>query len=229
MALRPLVRSQIQLVNEENTQKMNTRSCLLTFLALGGGGVAGIAGIVVGIWAGVSSSNAVIGLISGIAVIAVVIFIVAKLSRVVQNYGRVKTNDWLSSLDHCKYKYAFDGTGIAIDGDARVIHLASRFDKELMSGKYPFGDVRKWESTISGKWDSIGNISASGAAGMFIRNATLEEETGLWITVRDVDHPKWFVKFGNNPAFGSSMGATSSKAKHELARWMEILNQTLNG
>jgi hypothetical protein len=179
---------------------------------------------------GVATSSILLGFGFGLVIFVIAAILAVKVAELANHIGRIEMKQWLSSVDNCKYKYAFDGTGIAIDANARVIYLASQMDKELFSGKYPFSDIRNWESTIAGKWDAVVSPGVAGTAGMVGRNALLEEDTGLWVTVRDTDRPKWFIKFGNNPALGASLGSTRTpeKVKHELARWMEILKQALN-
>lgn len=43
------------------------------------------------------------------------------------------------------------------------------------------------------------------------------ENTGLWLTVKDIEWPKWFVKFEYD-----------KNTEIELTRWMEILQQNIN-
>jgi hypothetical protein len=60
-------------------------------------------------------------------------------------------------MAECGQKYAFDGTGIAVDAKNRIVHLASHANGQLISKKYPFSDVREWEYEIPGKVMAFGN------------------------------------------------------------------------
>lgn len=47
------------------------------------------------------------------------------------------------------------------------------------------------------------------------------ENTGLWLRVKDIELPKWFIKF-------KCETARDKNTEIELTRWMEILQQNIN-
>lgn len=154
------------------------------------------------------------------------------LGKAVDQIGRVNMDSWLASVADCKYKYAWDGSGIAIDIKNSKIYLTSRFNRQSTAKMYSLYDVREWGYEIpgfstqksgmvigGGLGNASHNIGASIGDGITnmanISNA--RENTGLWLKVKDIDFPKWFIKF-----------KTDNKTENELTRWMEILQQSIN-
>lgn len=104
-------------------------------------------------------------------------------------------------------------TGIAI-GAAGKIALA----KKGLSKAYSFGDVREWASSkeTAGQAVPVGVGLALGAMAALQSGAAAgaaAARTGFFVTVRDIDNPKWRVEM---------------PAVDEQARWMEILRQSIN-
>ena len=158
-------------------------------------------------------------------------FFAAKLAFTV---GRINMESWLSEHSSCKYKYAWDGTGIALDQSTKKMHLSSIFSGEIKQRTYNLADIRSFgyniegytvqqpSTVVGGGLQGAGhNIGASMAASlnnaMSAGNAT--EKTGLWIKVADVDFPKWFIKF---------TGKNREEIEMNMERWMEILDQFVN-
>ena len=104
------------------------------------------------------------------------------------------------------------GTGVAVNREAGTLSL--RIGEKWKA--YPFADVRGWEtnkeragqvvaSNLTGAMASLGpNLRASQQAAA---------NTGLFVTVRDIDNPKWRIAMGDEKT---------------QARWMEILRQSIN-
>jgi uncharacterized protein YhdP len=67
------------------------------------------------------------------------------------------------------------------------------------------------------------NLGANVGSGManVISDQNARENTGLWIDVKDIDHPRWFIKFKISRAGDKAGEAT-------LRQWMEIMSQTIN-
>jgi hypothetical protein len=152
-----------------------------------------------------------------IIILTVSNIILFKLLMESNDMGRVNMDSWLRSVKDYNYKYAWDGTGIAVDSNSRKIHLASQFDKITISKEYSFGEVRTWEYKIPGLTKTLGNVSTQMALDVVTSNLMDAEKTGLWLTVKDTEYPKWFIKFKYD-----------NKADIELSRWMEILSQEIN-
>ena len=45
------------------------------------------------------------------------------------------------------------------------------------------------------------------------------ENVGLWLKVKDINYPKWFIKFNCDD---------KQKTEIKLSQWMEILRQEIN-
>jgi len=136
-------------------------------------------------------------------------------------------SSWLLSVEHCNYKYTNDGYGIAIDIPNKKIYLASMIDSASVVKEYNTSDIREWEYVMPGAdlLYTIGHEGFKSAPGR--RNATDAQakdaisNTGLWLTVKDIDYPKWFIQFRCEEV-------QDPKTKMELSRWMEILQQNIN-
>ena len=168
-------------------------------------------------------------------VLAIAILFV--LSRKLGDVGRVNMNPWLAGVNDCKYKYAWDGTGIAVDEANSCLHLLARFNGIPVAKTYPLSDVRSWRFEMpdlvverGGAVIGGGLVGASHnlghGIGQAITNSVREsrviENTGLYVDVRDIDHPQWFIKFRSRTPHDKA-------TQMELRRWMEILDQHVNG
>lgn len=152
--------------------------------------------------------------------------------------GRINMDSWIESVNNFKFKYAWDGTGIAVDPETGRISLASKFNGEMKTKEYIFKDVRTWEYNLEGKVvhqadriavlggglglhasAAVHNIGATVNAQMnqVMSNTVAEENTGFILTVADIEYPRWFIKF-----------KPQKDLEMELLRWMEILEQSVN-
>ena len=121
---------------------------------------------------------------------------------------------WLAQFPNARYSHHASKTGIALDDQTRVIHLL----EGKISKSYSYDDVRSWNTNIQtgGVVYGGGVAGALGTIGAGMDNAN---NTGLFITVKDVDHPEWRIRL--------------CKPNHRdirkiHAKWMEILKQTIN-
>jgi Domain of unknown function (DUF4755) len=150
--------------------------------------------------------------------------------------GRINMDSWLSSVADCDYRYAWDGSGIAVDTKNKKIHLTSQFKKQSTSKLYSLSDVREWGYEMPGAtFRTPGRIVGGGLQGAVqnsredmgtavanaISTSKSMENTGLWLTTKDIDFPKWFIKFRCEKVHDKN-------AEMELTRWMEILQQNIN-
>jgi hypothetical protein len=204
---------------------------------------------------GCVSSFTLMGLTFGVLILAIIVggssqsvgagfifflfgclIVVGAAQQILDRVGRVNMDDWLSATGTtCKYRYAFDGTGIAVDGTSDTIHLAGKFKNKYVQKSYPFASVRQWHSMVNGEESaSSGMVQTFGATdfatalqvgahniGQSMANVAQDvearEKNGLYIDVADIDFPQWFVKF-----------RTTKGLALELRKWMEILEQHVN-
>ena len=111
-----------------------------------------------------------------------------------------------------KHVFLNKGTGIAVDTVKQVVRLK----KDKVTKEYPFTDVREWrankvtggEVIAAGGWAGVAAIGQNARVGRENR-----EQTGLFVKVRDIDHPEWRIDMQDQDLQN---------------RWMEILQQTLN-
>lgn len=128
-----------------------------------------------------------------------------------------------------KYSHMAAGTGIAIDTARQLLRLRSTPKSEKPVVKdYSFSDVREFErivltggTVVAGQGiahNAQGALNAVGANVQVAKhNARIKKEnesnSGIFITVKDIDNPRWRVAFPD---------------KSELDRWMEILRQAIS-
>jgi hypothetical protein len=113
---------------------------------------------------------------------------------------------WLKEKNDCQFKWAFDGTGLALDTSTREIHLKNKDIKKT----YHFDDIREWKYNVQTGGEII-NGSVGTNYGNHLRN---KAESGLFIMMRDIEHPQWRIAFPYN-----------KKMEGDLMRWMEIFRQ----
>ena len=137
--------------------------------------------------------------------------------------GIVTVEQWITALPECKYKHGKGYYGIALDEVKQNIHL---FDNGF-SKIYPFSDIREWTTNVAtgGKIHAafgtgLVNVANSFSVGSANRaqDKQNQEETGFFISVRDIDRPVWRIRFTDD---------IEGEAKFH-ARWMEILKQVVN-
>jgi hypothetical protein len=136
---------------------------------------------------------------------------------------RIDMNDWLKTVSNCPYKHAYDDTGIAIDAANRSVILIQHINKLPITKIYSFNNIREWSYEIPGAntVQTFGPVGASAAMSVFAHNWAAQKQahsnTGLFIRVKDIDYPEWFIKF-----------EATTNVKKDLLRWMEIFSQYVN-
>ncbi len=112
------------------------------------------------------------------------------------------------------YEHGEEDSGIAVNRQARTVTL-------LRAGHwktYPFSDVRAWKGykVRPGQAVAVGGNLSSHVAAMGAEARAKQEaaaDTGLFVEVRDIEHPKWRV---------------AMKEERAQLRWIELLRQEIN-
>lgn len=111
-----------------------------------------------------------------------------------------------------KFAHMEAGTIIVLNTQRRRLALAAGGDAKV----YGYDDVREWEArkvSRTGGAVGFGGVGTIAAGSQNIAaSMQADRETGLFLTMRDVEHPEWRVSM-----FDSS----------DRARWAEILGQEL--
>jgi hypothetical protein len=116
--------------------------------------------------------------------------------------------------DGAKYSHQYDGTAIAVSPGNRWVRLSDGTTHKT----YSFSDIREWRRA----WLTGGHLvgysgSVMGGVAQAGNNARVNREnkrgSGLFIDVKDIDHPQWRIAFPK---------------EQELLRWYEIMQQTVN-
>jgi hypothetical protein len=127
-----------------------------------------------------------------------------------------KSNPLRDRIAGFNYNHFYENSGIGIDSSAKEIHLISKGEYKV----YPFEKIRNWETNIvtGGLTRSAPSLTSAMAATADNLRQQRENKanTGLFLQVKDVDHPKWHIEF------------PVKDIQRQLERWMEILRQEVN-
>ena len=184
--------------------------CLMALVALAGAFV--IVGGVIALFSG----NAIAGLIA-VAIGATPLIILRQNNKreIARREGiRIAMRTAAGLTSGTKWEHMEGDSGLAINLEARELTLVA-------GGKiktYALADVRGWTARIvkAGQTVVVGGGLAGGAmmgAGNIGEAIRASADTGLFVTVRDIDYPEWRIQMAD--------------AKIQ-ARWMEILEQVIN-
>lgn len=190
---------------------------------------------------GSSTNSVVLTLVFFVISLFFVMFFAKKLMEMMLAAGRKSIKEWLVSVEGFKYKEGWDGTGMALDPDRKLVSLLGTSKKGSITKNYPLSDVREWGFDIP-SYSTSGSASvvlygdslamnaamlANNAAHSFgeATAATMDkiralENTNFWIKVKDVDHPVWKIKFNVN--------LSEKDLRATMDRWMEIMEQHVN-
>lgn len=109
--------------------------------------------------------------------------------------------------------HAEDGAGVAINRAARTLTLMAGGQVKT----YAYADIREWEAKLFKAGRNFG-VGVRGRLAAMDANAAARHEaassSGLFVTVKDIDNPKWRVAMSDETM---------------QARWMEILRQEIKG
>lgn len=118
----------------------------------------------------------------------------------------------LEQFKNARYKHIYLTTAIAVRPDKKKIFLVNGSKIKY----YKLSDVREWRYELhknSGLVSGSGLMSHMDSISSSIKNG---ESSGLFIKIKDVDHPEWYIRF------------ESEEIKGSVVKWMEILDQVVN-
>lgn len=203
------------------------KDCLLSGLLIAGkltygkGARMWLIGIILALWAlfatiGVVGAKGFMDTV-GIAMLAygpLAFFAWYRVNRALA--GEKLRDDMLAALGVTRgagYDHFEDGTGIAVNPEARMVAVMARGGYKA----YEFSQVRSWsvrEERPGGAAVGLGLAGVTTAAAHNVRMAReAAANTGLFLLVKDLDNPEWRVAMGD---------------RMMRARWMELLRQELN-
>lgn len=137
----------------------------------------------------------------------------------------VKSSKLTSFAEGYKYSNWHKDTAVALDMDKRMVKLRSQFPTGTVEREYSFDQVRGANSNIQKGGGVVGGAYGGGglqgalnasAAGAQIAGANYRiqkenaQATGVFVTVKDIDHPRWRLSFAS---------------EHDIHKWMEIFEQ----
>ena len=118
----------------------------------------------------------------------------------------------LPELQAADYKHVFNTSAIALNKSNQTLFLADGTARK----NYSFEDIRKWSYEVLTGGRVVGGGLQQVAINREVNQAN-RDGSGFFVEVRDIDRPKWHIKFEHG-----------SKTETELLRWMEILRQHIN-
>ena len=142
---------------------------------------------------------------------AVVIFIMIAKAKA-GNEWEEQLNKTLTGFQEAQYKHidSSSKTAIAVNTQLQKVCLV----QDSRSKSYAFNEIRNWETNL----ETAGQIYGAGVNVAIANMKSLsaaKRNTGLFLQVKDIDQPVWQIMFPDD-------------TKANLAKWMEILRQTLN-
>ena len=151
--------------------------------------------------------------------ILIISFVFYQIQSASRGAKKLNGERWIKQFPNAQYAFCNGKVGIAVDSKASMLHLMEKG----FSQTYAFSDVRSWRTNLQTGGTNVyyggGAFAAldAGSASNAQRTAN-KMNTGLFITVRDVNHPEWHLTFAAN----------ESQEKLQQARWFEVLNQAVN-
>lgn len=170
-----------------------------------------VALFILGLFLSTSEGWGALSPLFSLAGIVLVIWSVIGLGKNLKGNGKPAPQGLPDVVNDLKFKHFYAKTGIAVDTEKREVHLKDSANYKV----YRFDEIRSWEANTQSGGMFIGGGVNAFAANLATQRSN-KENTGLFIKVKDVDYPQWKIEF------------PQTKAKQELTRWMEILQQTLN-
>jgi hypothetical protein len=128
-----------------------------------------------------------------------------------------KKKEWLGLAEECQYQHYHKSTGIGMNAATRQVYL---LDGDNFK-KYDFTDIRNWSYSVLTGGTSMSNRTLAEGAHNSRQNKENEAGSGLFLDVKDIDHPEWRVAFPWH-------ATNNRKTEVELKRWMEIFQQNIN-
>lgn len=126
------------------------------------------------------------------------------------------TRDYFNNNNDGIWSHEFGSTWMKIDEQKGLIHLK----EENKQKSYPFSAVKEW------RYNLTTNIQRTGTDRELDRTHNFHE-SGLFITVDDIQNPEWRVMFfPTNGDFNSQEGSRNTEI--QLKRWMQIFDNVIN-
>ena len=170
-------------------------------------------------------AGGMVGLLTPLRLLGLLLVVVGLIKLAASGTGHaVKSGKLANFATGYKYSNWHEDTAVALDMDRRMVKLRSQFPSGTVEREYSFDQVRGASSNIQKGGQIVGGVYGSGfqgalnagAAGAQIAGANrrIQKEnakaTGVFVTVKDIDYPRWRLSFAS---------------EHDIFRWMEIFEQ----
>ncbi|UPY94991.1 DUF4755 domain-containing protein [Pectobacterium sp. 21LCBS03] len=156
--------------------------------------------------------------------ISVISFFTALSSYLLKLSNQATVDNFNDDNDGC-YSHTLINSSMKIDSNKRLIFLKDGYNEKT----YSFDDIKEWQYNIShGVEIEDAGLSVTANNINSMRMARNQNETGFFISVRDIQNPEWHIRFfPKEGSFKSQQGLNS--LKKQMNQWMEVFDQIVNG
>ena len=126
----------------------------------------------------------------------------------------------------CKLGEVTANSAMTLDTNKRLITLESGKNKKT----YSFDDIRRWRYNLSSGGEAIGSDVGTVVQAALMNQSSRQKnykESGLFISVKDIDFPEWQIMFyPTEGRYHTQIGILNMEL--QLKRWMEVFSQVIN-
>jgi hypothetical protein len=155
--------------------------------------------------------------------ISAISFFTALSSYLLKLSNQATVDNFNDDNDGC-YTHTLINSSMKIDSNKRLLFLKDGYNEKT----YSFDDIKEWQYNIShGNEIEDAGLSITANNINNIRMARNQNETGFFISVRDIQNPEWHIRFfPKEGSFKSQQGLNS--LRKQMKQWMEVFDQVVN-
>lgn len=128
--------------------------------------------------------------------------------RSMSSAGRISFDNFVHSKGGCDRSAYANQSGIAISETLQTLFLS----QDQINKTYPLNDVREWRINFAQAGAAGGGSALQHQSETVRLQQEAKNKTGLFVNVKDVDHPAWQIRF---------------RKQDQLEQWNEVLVQSI--
>lgn len=155
--------------------------------------------------------------------ICAILFFTALGSYILKLSNQATVDNFNDDNDGC-YSHTLLNSSMKLDSNKRLIFLKDGNNEKT----YSFDDLKEWKYNIShGVEIEDAGLSITAKNINNVRMAKNRNETGFFISVRDIQNPEWHIRFfPKEGSFKSQQGLNN--LRKQMNQWMEVFDQIVN-
>ncbi|MEQ9937172.1 DUF4755 domain-containing protein [Pectobacterium polonicum] len=155
--------------------------------------------------------------------ICAILFFTALGSYILKLSNQATVDNFNDDNDGC-YSHTLLNSSMKLDSNKRLIFLKDGNNEKT----YSFDDLKEWKYNIShGVEIEDAGLSITAKNINNVRMAKNRNETGFFISVRDIKNPEWHIRFfPKEGSFKSQIGFND--LRKQMNQWMEVFDQVVN-